>query len=281
MKRKALNTVFYLLLCAATATVSILCLSYYETGFIARYFPLLCVLVTAFVCLYAAAGTLFLWRFQRCSWSDAAYRTMLGGAGLAAVLLSGFAILQRTGFLELVKDETRFEEYLRTSGRWMPFLYVLLQFLQVVVLPIPGFVSTIAGVALFGPFFACLYSLIGIIAGSFTAFFIGRKFGAKAVGWMVGVETMEKWQKRLKGKDNFILTAMFLLPVFPDDVLCFVAGLSSMSNAYFSVMIVCSRVLSVVCTCYFALWIPITEPWGGCRLDVNEHCSCRNLCSGL
>ena len=112
-------------------------------------------------------------------------------------------------------------------------------------MPIPSVVSTLAGVALFGAFKTIVYSLIGIILGSITAFFIGRKLGNKAVSWMIGQEELNKWQKRLKGKDNFILTVMFLLPMFHDDVLCFIAGLSSLSNKYFFIMIVLSRMVYV------------------------------------
>ncbi len=171
-------------------------------------------------------------------------------------------ILQRTGFFALVKDEDAFRQYLETKGKFMPLLYVILQYLQVVILPIPSVVSTVAGVAIFGPLKTIVYSLIGIVLGSITAFFIGRKLGHKAVAWMVGHEELKKWQKKLKGKDNFILTVMFLLPMFPDDVLCFIAGLSSMSNRYFLIMIIVSRVISISTTCYSIDLIPFTTWWG-------------------
>lgn len=130
------------------------------------------------------------------------------------------------------------------------------------LLPVPAFVTTAAGVALFGTFVATLCSFVGIVLGSFTAFFIGRKLGYKAVAWMVGKEDLERWQKKLKGKDNFILTAMFVLPLFPDDLLCFVAGLSSMTWRYFSVMIVFARFIGIAGTCYSVGFIPINTWWG-------------------
>ena len=118
------------------------------------------------------------------------------------------------------------------------------------------------GVALFGPFQATLYSLLGIILGSYTAFFIGRKFGNKAATWLVGEDTLLRWQKKLKGKDNLVLTIMFLLPMFPDDVLCIVAGLSSMSTRYFLGMITIARVIAIVTTCYSVNIIPLNTWWG-------------------
>lgn len=168
----------------------------------------------------------------------------------------------KTGFLEIFEDSERYKEYLEKAGVWMPVVYIILQYLQVIILPIPGFVSTVAGVALFGPLKAMLCSLVGVILGSLTAFVIGRKLGYKAVAWMVGKDDLDKWQKKIKGKDNFILTAMFILPLFPDDILCFVAGLSSMSWQYFVVMIVISRLIGIAGTCYSVNFIPFNTWWG-------------------
>ena len=122
--------------------------------------------------------------------------------------------------------------------------------------------STLVGVALFGAFWAMVYSLIGILLGSMAAFFIGRKFGHKAVAWMVGEDALIKWQKKLKGKDDFLLTLAFILPLFPDDVLCFLAGLSTMSTGYFLVVILISRAIGIALTCYSVDFIPLNTWWG-------------------
>ena len=55
---------------------------------------------------------------------------------------------------------------------------------------------------------------------------------------------------------------MFLLPLFPDDVLCFVAGLSSMTWGFFIVMITVTRVISIFSTAYSFELIPFTTWWG-------------------
>ena len=171
-------------------------------------------------------------------------------------------VLQKTGFFSVIKDSNSLRAYIERAGVWMPIFYIVLQYLQVVVLPIPSIVSTLAGVALFGAFRTVIYSLIGIILGSLTAFTIGRKLGNKAVSWIVGEETLQKWQKKLKGKDVLVLTLMFLLPLFPDDILCFIAGLSSISFGYFVGMIIISRIIAISATCYSINFIPINTWWG-------------------
>ncbi len=184
-----------------------------------------------------------------------AYVTVLVFFAIAYLLLA-------TGFLEVFRDEESLQNYLERSGKWMSALFTTLQFLQVVILPIPSTVTVVAGAALFGPLWGSIYSLIGIVVGSLVAFLIGRIAGSKVVAWLVGQETLDKWLAKIKGKDKLLLTAMFLLPVFPDDVLCFVAGLSSMSVWYFLAVIAISRVLAIFTTSYSITLIPFNTWWG-------------------
>ena len=173
-----------------------------------------------------------------------------------------FFVLQVTGFFYIFNNAELLQEYLKSAGPWMSITYILLQFLQVIILPIPGIVSTAAGVAIFGPFRTAIYSIIGIVTGSFVAFFIGRKWGNKAAAWLVGDSLLKKWQRILKGKDRLFLTIMFILPLFPDDILCFIAGLSTMEVGYFSWMIILTRIVSIFATCYSIDFIPINTWWG-------------------
>ena len=170
--------------------------------------------------------------------------------------------LLATGFLEIVRDEDALRDYLKRSGGWMGIVFTTLQFLQVVILPIPSTVTVVAGAALFGPLKGSLLSLLGIVIGSLVAFFVGRYAGQKVVSWLVGKDTLEKWLQKIKGKDKLLLTAMFILPVFPDDILCFVAGISSMSAWYFLAIIFISRVLAIFATSYSISLIPFNTWWG-------------------
>ena len=178
---------------------------------------------------------------------------------LAAVI---FYVIIRTGFIEIIRDEEEFRAFLERAGVWMSLVFIVLQFLQVVILPIPSTVTVVAGSALFGPLLGSIYSLIGILLGSFTAFAVGRFAGYRVVAWLVGKETLDTWLKKIKGKDKIFLSAMFVLPVFPDDVLCFVAGLSSMSFGLFALVIVISRILAIFTTSYSVSLIPFDTWWG-------------------
>ncbi|MGN0805776.1 MAG: hypothetical protein ACI4MC_01950, partial [Candidatus Coproplasma sp.] len=50
--------------------------------------------------------------------------------------------------------------------------------------------------------------------------------------------------------------------LFPDDVLCFIAGLSSMTWGYYLIMITVTRLISVTITSFSLQLIPFTTWWG-------------------
>ncbi len=256
-KSTAIFLLVFFLLSIAAILLGIACLGEARTGFVSTHFQPLSIGVCAAVAILCGVSV----------WSVLAAREVLSKSLLSVYVLLIFSlliclILQKTGFFEVIQSAESLEEYLKKTGIWMPVLYVFLQFLQVIVLPIPSVVSTVAGVALFGAFRAMIYSLIGILIGSFLAFFIGRKLGNSAVAWLVGEDALKKWQRKLKGKDNLILSLMFLLPVFPDDVLCMIAGLSSMTFKYFAGIIIFSRLLGIATTCYLIDYLPFNTWWG-------------------
>lgn len=210
--------------------------------------------------LFIALWGVFVFAFEK--GKETLYKSIL----TVFVLFDFFSVLlfvfDRTGLLALVHDRDALQEKIENTGVWAPFVFIVLQFLQTVILPLPTALTVAIGVYLFGAWKCLFYSFVGCVLGSVTAFFIGRKLGFRAVAWLFGKETVNEWLKKIKGKDAFILTAMFLLPFFPDDLLCFVAGLSSMSEKYFFIMICLSRIFSISTTAFPVDLIPFNTWWG-------------------
>lgn len=182
---------------------------------------------------------------------------------LVIVVISLY-ILKTSGFLTKIDSVEKFRNYISSFGNNAIILFTLIQFLQVVVLPIPAFITVGAGVLLFGPLKGAIFSCVGIILGSIVAFYIGRIFGFKVAKWLVGESELNKGLKMIKGKDKIILTFMFLFPFFPDDILCFVAGITTMSSTFFLFMIVITRIISVFASSYSInnSIIPYNTWWG-------------------
>ena len=181
-----------------------------------------------------------------------------------SITLAVLYVVKITGFWDKIGSVESLRKYVSGFGAYAVIIFIAIQFLQVVVLPVPGFITVSAAVLLFGAFRGSLYSVIGIVTASIVAFFIGRVFGYKVASWLVGKESLDKTLNMVKGKDKVILTFMFLFPFFPDDVLCFVAGLSSMSVPYYIVMITITRIINIVVSSYSinGSLIPYDTWWG-------------------
>lgn len=168
---------------------------------------------------------------------------------IVAIVVLAYYILVWTGVWEYINSVDKIRELILSLGFWGRFAFVLLQFLQVTFLPIPSTISTLAGVLIYGPLQAALLSLAGIMLGSILAFWLGRQFGRKLVVFMVGEETCKKWTDFLtNAKYSFVV--MMVLPIFPDDVLCLVAGLTNMTWKFFVLTNLIARPIGIFMTCY-------------------------------
>lgn len=244
---------------AVSVVFTVLCMSEFDRGFLHDHAAVITSVAVSAEVLYAAA--MFVFWLRR---SETVFKLMLTGIVIVAIVLLALYIFQVTGFFDKIGSAEALRELIDSTGAWAPIVFVFVQALQVFLLPLPGVLTVGAGVLMFGEWETCLYSFIGIFIGSLIAFAIGRLVGYKAAAWLVGKDALDKWLKKVKGKSNLILTVMFLLPMFPDDILCFVAGLSSMSWKYFIVMQAITRAISVTITS-FSLGgriIPYDTWWG-------------------
>lgn len=232
-------------------------LLYKNLSFIAVHFNLLLSVSAVVMGIITLAGVLF-YVFKK----QSLYRLVICLLIFLDICAVVFYALCATGMLGKINSVEELRSYISSAGAWAAVIFIVFCFLQVVLLPVPGSVAVAVGVAMFGPLKCALFSFIGILIGSIVAFAIGRWVGYKAVCWIVGKDSLDKWLDKIKGKDYLILSLMFLLPMFPDDVLCFIAGLSSMGWVYFLIMITITRAISVFTTAYSFELIPFTTWWG-------------------
>ena len=177
-------------------------------------------------------------------------RTILVCIVIAGIVVLGYYILNWTGVWEQINSVEKLQNVILSWGFWGRFGFVLLQLLQVTFIPLPSTVTIIAGTLVYGPLQASLLSLAGILLGSMLAFLLGKVFGKKLVVFMVGEKTCKKWADFLSNaKYSFFI--MMLLPIFPDDVLCLVAGLTNMSWTFFTVTNLIARPIGIFTVSYF------------------------------
>ena len=144
----------------------------------------------------------------------------------------------------------RLTEIIRGTGEWGMVVYVLIQILQVTVLPLPAVVCYIPGSQIWGALTATLLASAGVIIGSMIAYAVGRVFGKRAAEWIAGKEAVEKYSSFIGNKGKVIFLLMQILPFFPDDILCIIAGLTAMSFPFFAATIILVRPLIIAMYCY-------------------------------
>jgi uncharacterized membrane protein YdjX (TVP38/TMEM64 family) len=256
--KNTLNIILITLVGCLGVIFSVLYVETFNIGFFYDYSKLI---IAVLISLISSLTVFTIYFFRRKT--DLVYKILY--LTVILVSLTSFALyfLKTCGILEKVDSVEDFREYVSTFKNAV-FIFILLQFSQVVFLPIPAFITVGAGVLLFGPFWGAVYSYIGIVIGSIVAFFIGRIFGVKVASWLVGRDNLEKGLKTIKGKDKIILTFMFLFPLFPDDILCFVAGITTIKPLFFIVMILITRLISIFVSTYSMnnSIIPYTTWWG-------------------
>ena len=161
-------------------------------------------------------------------------------------LCSILVILVLTLKIMLDKQFTSIEDfraYIDDFGIAGPFVLTIFQGFQVVVPVLPGYLGCAAGAVAFGPLVGFLCNYIGISAGSIIAYFLGRKYGIKIVNIMFSEKTYTKWRKKIeksKSYERFLFIAT-LLPLFPDDFLCYFSGLIKMGRRKFIWIIILGK----------------------------------------
>lgn len=124
---------------------------------------------------------------------------------------------------------------------WLIYVAIwFIMFLQVTIIPIPavivltasigaGIIKASMGLAIFGQLSTWIFIVVTVSAymlGAVIAYLVGRRWGQKAVQWAAGSEEdYVKWTNFLnREKSKWIYALTVVLPIFPDDLLCMVAG---------------------------------------------------------
>ncbi len=166
----------------------------------------------------------------------------------AAVAL--YIIYYYTGLNVKFNDFDAIRRIIVDSGFWGYLLFIGLTVFEIVVLPIPSAITILLGVALYGPTVCFILSVIGTMLGSLIAFALGKFFGRRLCNWMFGEENTEKYAKLVGEKGRFLFIVMLLLPAFPDDMLCMIAGITDMSYKYFTAICLLTRPVMIGLTAY-------------------------------
>lgn len=174
-------------------------------------------------------------------------------AAIAAGLVVGYLVWDITARGPLTSLLTNRDQLIAAVDSWGPFaplLYIALQVVQIIVAPIPGQIVGSIGGFLFG-IWGILWTSIGTLIGCWIVFKLARRFGRPLLEKLFQPATIEKFDFLINAKSaSLALFLIFLLPGFPDDVICYIAGLTKLSVKRLMFLVILGRFPVIVLTNY-------------------------------
>jgi len=181
--------------------------------------------------------------------SDTARRSALlhAGALLGGVVLLTVAVHH---LVPRATDPVWLRARIAALGPYAPLAFVALQTAQVVLAPVPGQLLGGVGGYLFGTVRGTVYSMAGVLLGSALVFAVARRYGRPYVERVVDADALDRWDGLVDRTGVAGLFVCFLLPTFPDDLLCFVAGLTDIRFRTFLALVLVGRTPSFLAVAY-------------------------------
>ena len=164
---------------------------------------------------------------------------------IVTILLVAFIIYALK--MNLLNDSDLLLERIKSYGLIAPLIFLLIQIVQVVFPVIPGGASCLVGVLAFGPIEGFIYNYVGLTLGSIVSFFLSRNFGLPLINKLFKKETVNKYlgYVRTKKFEKIFFFGIFL-PGAPDDLLCYIAGISGLTFFRFLFIILIGKPFTLI-----------------------------------
>ena len=170
---------------------------------------------------------------QAYSPSNTLHRTAKAALVLFALSALWLARQPLLELLSIVKSREAIVAALQGYGVWGPALLGAIIALQVTVAVIPGHVLMIAGGYIYGFTLGFFITWVTTVAASEVNFYLARRAGKPVVYRLAPAKVVERWQSLARGKGFTFFFLTFILPIFPTDLMSYVAGFGEISPRRF------------------------------------------------
>ena len=169
------------------------------------------------------------------------------GIGIFVLFSAAVAWLIGKPLLQFVSEPEKFRQWVDSHGLLGPLAFLGMMLLQVFVAVIPGEPLEIGAGYAFGAVEGTILCILGAAIGSTLVFLFVRRFGVRAVEVFISREKIQslRFLQNTRRVHLFLLAA-FLLPGTPKDVLCYVAGLTTLKLGPFILISSICRLPSIV-----------------------------------
>ncbi len=154
---------------------------------------------------------------------------IIGLLCLIGGLIIGFAWQPLSKMIVFLGDQAALSTIVKSYGFWGPLAIFLLHGLQIIIAAIPGHMIMIASGYIYGFWGGFILTLFTTVVLSQVAFTLARWAGRPVVERLVPADSLQRWDRLANHYGVFFFMISFMLPVFPADVMNYVAGLSSLS----------------------------------------------------
>ena len=151
----------------------------------------------------------------------------------------------------ILQSKETLSAFIKQAGIWGPPLFIFLQILQTVVPVIPGALTSVAGVFIYGHIIGTIYNYVGIVIGCAIIFYLARTYGPAFVQSVVSKRTYDKYIGWLDEGNRFERFFIFMMiwPISPADFLCMLAALTKMTfKKYMIIIVLCKPITLVIYT---------------------------------
>lgn len=163
--------------------------------------------------------------------------------GIAAVIFFIYFAVKERWFL----DNEILLTKIKSFGLLAPLCFILIQIVQVVLPVIPGGASCLVGVMAFGAVGGFIYNYVGLVLGSICSFLLSRKFGMSIINKLFKEKDIKKALDKINNsKYDLIFFLIILLPGLPDDLFCYISGITKMSLKKFTLIILICKPLTLL-----------------------------------
>lgn len=198
--------------------------------------------------------------------NDTIFKLFIVISFLVVGVYFGYVLINKFGLFDKIDSFRDIKSLILRHKEQGIIIFAIINFLQVTFVPLPSSVTILAGTAIFGPFCAFVFASLGVLLGSILAFFIGRLCSKPILYWIFGKNKVEKYENLLSGRTRLILFLTLFLPLFPDDLICMLAGITDIKFKDFFLIALFARSFGIGCLCYFGSGkiIPFNTGWGIC-----------------
>ena len=171
------------------------------------------------------------------------FRSWLVKGGL--ILVGFLAIVywwsDLSAFFLLIGDRDFIVDYLQQYGPLGPAVLFCILALQVFLAVIPGHAFIVAGGYIYGLLLGSTITLMSTVIAGQLAFLLTRHYGRPLVDRLAPRNAVDYWQKMAENQGVVFFFFSFVLPIFPNDLMSFVAALGKISPKRFLVANILGR----------------------------------------